>query len=259
MFFFIKRLFYKKEEKILLSSLNKLLCFCPRNLTLYKVAFQYKSSNGEIYSNERLEFLGDAALSAIIGHYLFQKYPNKDEGFLTEVRSRLVNRENMGILAKKMGIDSLLQADRLNSFSYGNALEALIGAIYLDVGYDKCYKTVLNIFSNYSDFEYVINTEKNFKSLAFEWANKFHKEIEIKIIDKFESNDQSFFRAQVSIDSASICLGEGKTKKQAEQNAARKFCELIKNEDNYIAKLISNPITVNQIEDSEKNPNESEN
>ena len=251
-FRFIRRLFYKKVERDLLSKLEKLLCITPRNVTLYKVAFQYKSTNKENYSNERLEFLGDAALSLIIGHYLFKKYPNKDEGFLTDVRSRLVNRATMGLLASKMGIQHLLKHD--NAFgrsrhTCGNTLEALIGAIYLDIGYEKCYKTVINMFMNYSDFEYIINTEKNFKSLAFEWANKNQREIEIKVIEKFEADDKIFFRAQISIDSVSVCVGEARGKKEAEQNAARKFVDLLQNDElGEFSELLAKNTIIHQVD-----------
>ena len=154
----IRSLFYRKEEKDLFIKVSKLLSIYPGNITLYKVAFQYQSSKNSNFSNERLEFLGDAALSLIIGNYLFRKYPQSDEGFLTDVRSRVVNRETMGHLATKMGIHHLLKHDSSlgrSRHTYGNALEALIGAIYLDLGYNRCYDVVVNMFKHYSDFDYI--------------------------------------------------------------------------------------------------------
>ena len=155
----------------------------PRNLALYQLAMQHSSVREEAYSNERLEFLGDAVLSLIIGEYLFKKYPLKEEGFLTEIRARIVNRASLGSLAKTIGLDALLHYDknalhRGGKFIYGNALEALIGAVYLDQGYSPCRKFVLRqLLHCHVDLEELIETDTNYKSQLITWAAKSRKKM----------------------------------------------------------------------------------
>ena len=170
---------------------------------LYKLALQHSSVKADTNSNERLEFLGDAVLSLIIGEYLFKKYPLKEEGFLTEIRARIVNRASLGRLAKKLGIDVLLHYNKNairqgnSKFIYGNALEALIGAVYLDKGYRCCCNFVLRRLLNlYIDLDKLIQTDTNYKSQLVTWANRNRKRIQFKIIDEKRTEHFSEFKAQ---------------------------------------------------------------
>ena len=142
----------QKDEKKLVTAIQSIAGFKPSNLSLYKLATLHtsrgKDNNGFRESNERLEYLGDAILGAAVADYLFKKYPFKDEGFLTEIRSRIVNRDSLNLLARKMGINHILQFDQKNiqlqQVVLGNTLEAIVGAIYLDKGYLRCRKFVFD-------------------------------------------------------------------------------------------------------------------
>lgn len=200
----------------------------PSNLALYQLALQHSSAKADAGSNERLEFLGDAVLSLIIGEYLFKKYPLKGEGFLTEIRSRIVNRASLGSLAKKMGIDALLCYDQKaiargsSKFIYGNALEALIGAVYLDRGYQCCRGFVLNqLLRLYIDLETLIKTDSNYKSQLAMWASRNHRCVRFTIAQERMHAQIKEFTAQVIIEDQVVGQGQGSNKKQAEQQAAR--------------------------------------
>lgn len=214
------------QTKQLKKALYAITGFRPGNLKLYKVALQHRSvQNGEA-SNERLEFLGDAVLSLIIGEYLFKKYPYKEEGFLTEIRSRIVNRASLGNLANKIGIHALLQYDksvaqRRGRFMDGNALEALIGAVYLDKGYKNCSKFVLKrLLHLYIDLEVLIQHDTNYKSQLVTWANRNHKKVHFEISEEKRVQGDREFTAQALVDNEVAGEGQGANKKQAEQHAA---------------------------------------
>lgn len=200
----------------------------PGNLALYKLALQHSSVKTAEHSNERLEFLGDAILSLIVGEYLFKKYPLKEEGFLTEIRARIVNRVSLGSLAKKVGIDTLLyyneDAMQKESFKfiYGNALEALIGAVYLDKGYKRCCRFVLDqLLHLYIDLETLIQTDTNYKSQLVTWASRNRKHVHFEIITEQRTEPLRAFTAQVIIGDQVAGQGQGSNKKQAEQQAAQ--------------------------------------
>ena len=198
----------------------------PKNLVLYRLALLHRSSGTAQYSNERLEFLGDAVLSLIVGEYLFKKYPLKEEGFLTEIRSRIVNRLSLSSLAKKIGIDTLLRYNksslqRGHKFIYGNALEALIGAVYVDRGYPRCRQFVLEqLLHLHMDLETLIKTDTNYKSQLVTWANRNRKSIQFEIISEQRDAQASGFTAQVTMEHQVVGQGQGTNKKQAEQQAA---------------------------------------
>ncbi|MEM9416781.1 MAG: ribonuclease III [Bacteroidota bacterium] len=214
------------QEKQLKKALYTMTGLRPGNLKLYKLALQHRSvQNGEA-SNERLEFLGDAVLSLIIGEYLFKKYPYKEEGFLTEIRSRIVNRASLGRLAKKIGVHTLLQYDKSvlqggGRFIYGNALEALIGAVYLDKGYKGCQKFVLNrLLHLYIDLEDLIHNDTNYKSRLVTWANRNRQKVQFEIIAAEQVQGRKEFTAHAILDGQVVGQAQGSNKKQAEQNAA---------------------------------------
>lgn len=228
-------LFNKDKKQLKLKkNFKNITGYYPGNLSLYTLAVRHSSqSKSKIEnSNERLEFLGDAVLGAVIADYLFKKYPFKDEGFLTEIRSRIVNRESLNSIARKVGLNKLITVNQKkrspNSHKslYGNALEALVGAVYLDKGYRKCSKFVIKkLIIPHVDIEHVVKKEKNFKSLLIEWGQKNNKRIEFTIINESGNNHSKEFTAQVKIDGTEYETGVGMSKKKAELFAAEKTYE----------------------------------
>lgn len=223
--FFPGRIPEKRQFKSAIHSITRMK---PGNLALYKLALRHSSAKADASSNERLEFLGDAVLSLIIGEYLFKKYPLKEEGFLTEIRARIVNRASLGSLAKKLGVDALLHYNKdamrkgESKFIYGNALEALIGAVYLDKGYQCCCNFVISrLLHLHVDLEVLIQTDTNYKSQLVTWASRNRKDIQFKIIDEKRAEHYNEFTAQALIEGQTVGQGHGSNKKQAEQQAAQ--------------------------------------
>ena len=226
----MRKFFYSNSAEIqkLKSDVYAITRLQPSNLALYKLAFQHSSVKVDASSNERLEFLGDAVLSLIIGEFLFKKYPLKEEGFLTEIRARIVNRASLDSLAKKIGIDTLLHYKGKPTqregfkFVYGNALEALIGAVYLDKGYKCCCYFVLErLLHVYIDLDELILTDTNYKSRLITWVSKNRKRAQFEIIAEKCSEHSREFTAQVVIAGQVAGQGRGSSKKQAEQQAAQ--------------------------------------
>ncbi|MBL7861001.1 MAG: ribonuclease III [Cyclobacteriaceae bacterium] len=224
-----------KEDKKLVVAIKTIAGFAPSNLALYKLATLHssrsKEKNGFRESNERLEYLGDAILGAAVADYLFKKYPFKDEGFLTEIRSRIVNRESLNNLARKVGVSSIVQFDRKNTqlqqVILGNTLEALVGAIYLDKGYLSTKKFVIDkLIQPYFDLEVVVNSNSNHKSKVIEWSQRSGKEIRFEV-EEIKKGRNKEFSAHVFIDEQPYGQGFGYTKKKAEQDAAEKTCTLL--------------------------------
>ena len=179
-----------------------------------------------------MEYLGDAVLGAVVADYLFKKYPLKSEGFLTNIRSRIVSRESLNQIARKMGIQNMILLDkiknaRMHKSIYGNTLEALIAAVYLDRGYRYCWKFIMKkvILPNV-DIKDLVETDVNFKSKIIEWVQKGGKEIEFDTID-IENNAQNVkqFTVNLIIDKEVVSVGYGTTKKKAEQDASFKACQ----------------------------------
>lgn len=216
------------------KTLKSILGFYPKNFALYNQAFTHKSVLNEqqmpteLVSNERLEFLGDAILGAIVGEFFFQKFPFEDEGFLTKIRSKLVSRRFLNKLSVEIGLDTFLEtsADLNRSHSiYGDAFEALVGAIYLDRGYNSCKNFVINkVIKHYVDLDELIATETNFKSKLIEYTQGEKKPYQFDTVG-VENKSTKFFRCELSIDNRIVSVGEGNSKKRAEQEAARKYFE----------------------------------
>jgi len=223
------------SDKKIISALETIAGFTPKNLELYRLATLHSSiakenQNGFKESNERLEYLGDAILGAAVADFLFKKFPFKDEGFLTEIRSRIVNRESLNLLAKKIGIGSIVQFDHKNSqlqqVILGNTLEALVGAIYLDKGYLKCKHFVINkLIVPHYDLDQLINVSSNFKSKLIEWGQREGKEVRFEIVSVQKGKLHKEFTAQVFVADQEMSTGFGNSKKKAEQDAAFKTCE----------------------------------
>lgn len=230
MVFSLRQLFTfdSAQDRQLRNAIYAITQLKPSNLTLYQQALRHSSVQNDVHSNERLEFLGDAVLSLIIGEYLFKKYPLKEEGFLTEIRARIENRESLGILAKKIGIDALLNYDKHATrrggfkYIYGNALEALIGAVYLDQGYRRCNRFVIErLLKLHIDLEELIQNDTNYKSQLVTWASKNRQQLLFEIIDEKRIGHYKEFTAHVVIEGQVAGQGQGGSKKQAEQEAAR--------------------------------------
>ena len=223
-----------------IKALKNLLGFVPGNLTLYKMAFRHRSvsiilKNGAKNSNERLEFLGDAVLGCVVAELLFKKYPYQEEGFLTEMRSKIVSRSNLNQLAKKMGLDELIEFDnRVVNYPakqgslLGDAFEALIGAVYLDKGYKFTQNFLLNhIIKPHVDINTLELTETNFKSKVIEWCQHHGKDITFELVANAEGDSAKLFTIQVAVDGEHCGTGRDYNKKNAEKLAAEKACEAL--------------------------------
>jgi len=240
------RLFKNKKKEPYLS-LYRLLGFVPDRIELYEQAFVHRSitSNqfGKNSNNERLEFLGDAILDAIIADVVFSRYPYRREGFLTNTRSKIVKRETMNRIALELGIDkrmsSLPYAMSHHKFMYGNALEALIGAIYLDRGFQFCRNFVeTQIVNKYIRLDKLANQEVNFKSRLLEWGQKMRLTVEFELIEEFrDAEGTPVFQTSVTVEGNSLGIGVGGTKKESQQIAARKVLTKI-NRDRSVKQLI---------------------
>jgi ribonuclease-3 len=225
------------REKFLKKSVTHLLGSSPNNLNLYRLAFLHASASKDSVaksykeSNERLEFLGDSVLGMITAAYLFKKFPFKDEGFLTEMRSRMVSRESLNVLGRKLGLDEVIEYENQKktilsrSSMYGDALEAFIGAVYLDKGFAFTQNFIISkILTQYFDLEIVVQNNPNFKSLLIEWAQKEGKKV-LFTLDEEGLHHNKEFTAFVLLDGEKISEGKGYSKKKAEQTAAMKACE----------------------------------
>lgn len=219
------------------DGLRKITGLFPGNEELYKLAFIHKSASlrlpdGLVINNERLEFLGDAILDAVVAEYLYLKFPNQKEGFLTQTRSKIVNGDYLGELAMTLGLDKFIVSHAYNfnrnKHILGDAFEALIGAIYLDHGYKAVKKFVFKqLLKKHIDIDEILKTETNYKSRLIEWAQKDKKEVYFETIQDTEAGLIPEFISVVSIDEKIIAQGKGLSKKEAEQNAARESLKFI--------------------------------
>lgn len=226
----IRRFINRKKEPY--SSLYKMLGFYPENIQLYELAFLHKSSsiegdNGKWLNNERMEFLGDAILDAIVADIVYKHFQYGREGFLTNTRSKIVQRETLNRIAIEIGLNKkVVYSTKINShnnYMYGNALEALIGAIYLDKGYRACYKFIdERIIKKHVHLDKIARKEVNFKSSLIEWSQKNKLEVTFNLIESFNDNDGNpVFQTEVMLLDTSIGIGIGYTKKESQQNASK--------------------------------------
>lgn len=222
----------KNKNKEPYISLYKILRFYPDNIRLYEQAFLHKSSSvesgdGKWLNNERLEFLGDAVLDAIVADIVYKHFQNKREGFLTNTRSKIVQRETLNRIAVELGLDKMVvysaKLNTHNNHMYGNALEALIGAIYLDQGYRQCYQFIQEVLiKKYINLDTIARKEVNFKSSLIEWSQKNKLEITFDLIESFVDNDGNpVFQTGVTLSDMQIGVGIGYSKKESQQCAAK--------------------------------------
>ena len=236
----IRLLFHKDRESYF--CFYKILGFFPRNIRFYEQALLHKSTSirsekGRPLNNERLEFLGDAILDAIVGDIVYKHFEGRREGFLTNTRSKIVQRETLNKLAVEIGLDKLVKystrSSSHNSYMYGNAFEAFIGAIYLDQGYERCKQFMeKKILKNYIDLDKMSRKEVNFKSKLIEWSQKTKMEVSFELIEQFLDQDYNpMFHTEVRIESLSAGTGTGYSKKETQQNAAQMALKKIKSDE----------------------------
>ena len=222
--------FFEKDSKskAFKKQLSNILGFTPGDLPLYKTALSHRSvREGADENNERLEFLGDAVLSSLIAHHLFRKYPYKGEGFLTEMRSKMVNRQKLNEIALKMGLKKITFYNKFDnalkiSQIFGNTLEALIGAVYLDKGYKKTQRWV----EKYIIFPHLFtddleSIEINIKNKLYGWANKNGKALEFETLEETFENGRRLFTIGATVDGELVSQAKGYNKKDASQIAAQ--------------------------------------
>ena len=232
----------KASERELREAIRNIFGYQPGNIALYRLAFKHKSmatsvTKGFRHSNERLEYLGDAVLGSIVADFLFKKFPYKDEGFLTEMRSRIVSRSNLNSLSRKLGIDRLVEASRDNNVTHssilGDAFEAFVGAVYLDKGYRFAQAIIINqVIQTHLDIEELLTTEINFKSKVIEWAQKDRKSAEFKLVEELDNGKKNkLYMVCLVVDGKELGRGRDFSIKKAEQQAARKAWEKLFEEE----------------------------
>jgi ribonuclease-3 len=230
----IKAKLAKGADKELVHKIKNIFGFYPGNVFLYTLAFRHKSVAEEVQdgvknSNERLEYLGDAILSSVVAEYLFKTFPYKDEGFLTKMRSKMVSRAQLNSLAVKLGISELINATKDKGSQpkslNGDAFEALIGAIYLDKGYNFTKKIIINrIYKPLIDIDELEQKETNYKSRLIEWSQKEKIKIEFKHSTESGKNTKSLHCIDLYIDGKVVAKSKDFSIKGAEQSAAEKAC-----------------------------------
>jgi len=242
------RLLSKKNKEPYLSLYN-MLGFLPNDLLLYEQAFIHRSINqspcGKNFNNERLEFLGDAIIDAIVADIVYKHFPSKREGFLTNTRSKIVQRDSLNLIALELGLDkrisSMPYAIEHHKYLFGNAFEALMGAIYLDKGYKRCYQFFEEqIINKYISLDELAGQEVNFKSRLLEWSQKAKLNIEFDLIESFTDEEgKPVFQTSVTLNGTQLGIGVGSTKKESQQLAAKKAIKRI-GKDKEIRRFIEN-------------------
>ncbi len=230
---FLSRLFGRKKNiQTLKAQLENVLGIKTSNISLYTTALSHRSvKENSDENNERLEYLGDAVLSSIVADYLFKKYPYKGEGFLTEMRSKMVNRQQLNILAIKIGLKKLTIYNKIDgslkgSQIFGNTLEALVGAVYLDKGYEKTQRWVTkHMIIQHLYVDDLEQIDINLKNKLIGWASKNGKILEFELLEEKQETNRKIFTIAAVIDGEKIAEGKGFNKKDASQIAAQRAIE----------------------------------
>ncbi len=220
------------KEKNLRISIKNIFGFYPGNIFLYKLALRHKSAsltkiNGLKINNERLEYLGDAVLGAVVADFLFKRFPYETEGFLTEMRSKIVSRSSLNKLSYKLGLSKLIlangQKNGKGKSAAGDAFEAFVGALYLDKGYDFSKKIIINriVLLNF-DVENLMNADINYKSKLIEWSQKEKHDLKFRLVDEIKSKHNQQYIVEVVVNGKSVAMGRDLSKKGAEKLAAEK-------------------------------------
>jgi ribonuclease-3 len=226
------------EDKTIIHYVRTVFGFKPKNIEFYRIALIHKSVSQSnkvcgLLNNERLEYLGDAILGAVVADFLFRKYPLAKEGELSEMRSKVVCRSRLNLLSKRLNIDKIMYiGSHIQAKSAaGDAFEALCGAVYLDQGYKKTQKIIINkILLTHLDMETILNEEINFKNKVFSWGQKRQKKILFTNKKVKQSGHTPLFQVKMMVDEEVVAIGEDLTIKGAEQEAAAQFWQVIKRE-----------------------------
>lgn len=246
------RLPFRKEKELYLS-LKAILGFYPRHIDYYKQALVHRSASrrdgmrGRPANNERLEFLGDAVLDAVVGDIVFRHFPGKREGFLTNTRSKIVQRDTLGKLSHEMGIEQLISSTNgrgtaHNSYMGGNAFEAIVGAIYLDRGYDACRRFMeRRVLNHLINIDKVAYKEVNFKSKLIEWCQKNRVNMDFRLLSQEQDGKGGgpVFRCMVVIEGIDCCEGTGYSKKESQQQASRTTLKRLRKEPQLIGSIFA--------------------
>lgn len=249
-----------RKDKELYLSLYKIIGFYPHDISYYKLALMHKSimkrnEKGRPVNNERLEFLGDAMLDAIVGYIVYEHFPGKREGFLTNTRSKLVQRSTLNRLAQELGIDELVLSNGRNnthnSYMGGNAFEALVGAIYLDRGYDACMRFMQKrILSQVINIDKVAFKEVNFKSKLIEWGQKNRVSVKFKAREEVkDKNGSPYFCYEVEVEGLSGGVGKGYSKKESQQKASKNTLQKLRREPQFIDAVFAAKANVTKMEE----------
>ena len=229
--------FYFSSDKHIYQAIKNIFGYCPGNIHLYKLALRHKSAsakklNGLTLNNERLEYLGDAILSAIIADYLFKAFPYENEGFLTEMRSKIVSRASLNKLSYKLGLNGLIESGKESTAKAksagGDAFEAVIGALYLDKGYSVTKKILITrIVNMHFDIDLLIETEISYKSKLNEWAQKERRDIKFRVEEEIGEKHKKQYLVSLEVDGISLAKSQDYSIKGAENLAAEKAWNII--------------------------------
>jgi ribonuclease-3 len=244
----IKLLFVKDKE--LYVFIHRITGYYPRDIKPYQLAMVHRSKpvklpDGHWANNERLEFLGDAVLDTVVADFLFSTFPNKHEGFLTSTRAKIVQRESLNRIGNSLHLDThvhaLTHSSTHNSYICGNALEALVGAVYLDQGYNRCRKFIIErLIKKHFNLNDLVKTEQNFKSRLIEWTQKYRVTIEFELVDTYSDNDKNpVFRTAVILGGIYASDAVGYSKKESHQSASKKALERLQQDPQFCEQVLS--------------------
>ena len=244
----IKLLFVKDKE--LYVFIHRITGYYPRDIKPYQLAMVHRSKpvklpDGHWANNERLEFLGDAVLDTVVADFLFSTFPNKHEGFLTSTRAKIVQRESLNRIGNSLHLDThvhaLTHSSTHNSYICGNALEALVGAVYLDQGYNRCRKFIIErLIKKHFNLNDLVKTEQNFKSRLIEWTQKYRVTIEFELVDTYTDNDKNpVFRTAIILGGIYASDAVGYSKKESHQSASKKALERLQQDPQFCEQVLS--------------------
>lgn len=244
----IKLLFVKDKE--LYVFIHRITGYYPRDIRPYQLAMVHRSKpvkmrDGRWANNERLEYLGDAVLDTVVADFLYSTFPGKHEGFLTSTRAKIVQRESLNRIGNSLHLDShvhaLMHTSSHNSYICGNALEALVGAVYLDQGYQRCRKFIINrLIKKHFDLNDLVKTEQNFKSRLIEWTQKYRITIEYELVDSYTDADKNpVFRTAVILGGIYASDAVGYSKKESHQSASKKALDRLQHDQQFCEQVLA--------------------
>ena len=244
----IKLLFVKDKE--LYVFIYRITGYYPRDIKLYRLAMVHRSRavkapDGHWTNNERLEFLGDAVLDTVVADYLYSTFPHKHEGFLTSTRAKIVQRESLNRIGNQLQLDGFVNASMHssshNSYICGNTLEALVGAVYLDQGYKRCRRFIIErLIKKHFNINRLVKTDQNYKSRLIEWTQKYRIDIEYELVESTTDEDKNpIFKTAVILGGIIASDAVGYSKKESHQAASRKALERLKQDPDFLEQVLA--------------------